>query len=102
MHLHATVEVHSIDANTRVVLNTKVNVLADTEAEVTRLGEIALLQFIFLDFQATLQDFLGLGPPDSDMNSNLFVTTDSEGTDSVASLACNGKQGISSVWPLPN
>jgi hypothetical protein len=62
-------------------------VFADTEAEVASLGEVALAQFVFLDLQATLENFLGLGTTDGNVNGNLFVTTDTEGTDGVASLA---------------
>lgn len=61
--------------------------LADTETEVTGLGEILLSQLIFLDLEATLEDLLGLGATDGNVDGNLFVTTDTEGTDSVASLA---------------
>jgi hypothetical protein len=62
-------------------------VLADTEAKVAGLGEVALPQFVFLDLEATLQDFLGLGATNSDVNGDLFVTTDTKGTDGVAGLA---------------
>lgn len=78
--------------------------LADAKAEVARLGEVALAQFVFLDLEATLKDFLGLslledparrhsqeslylGASDRDVDGNLFVTTDTKGTDGVASLA---------------
>lgn len=60
---------------------------ADTEAEVTGLGEVALSQLIFLDLEATLENLLSLGATDGDMHGNLFVTTDTEGTDGVAGLA---------------
>jgi hypothetical protein len=86
-NLHAAVEVHSIDTNRRVVLDTKINVFADAETEVTSLREVALAKFILLDLQSTLQDFLSLWPTDCNMHSDLFVTTDTEGTDSVSGLA---------------
>jgi hypothetical protein len=86
-HSHAAVEVHTVDTDTRVVLDTEVDVLADTEAEVAGLGEVLLSQLVFLDLEATLEDLLGLGATDGNVDGNLFVTTDTEGTDSVASLA---------------
>ena len=46
---HAAVEVHSVDTNRRVVLDTKIDVFADTEAEVASLREVALSEFVFLD-----------------------------------------------------
>jgi len=84
---HAAVEIHSVDTNRRVVLDTEIDVLADTETEVASLGEVALAQLIFLDLQSTLQDFLGLGATDGNVDSNLFVTTDTEGSDGVSGLA---------------
>lgn len=86
-YLHAAVEVHSVDTDCRVVLDTEINVLADTKTEVTGLGEVALAELIFLDLQATLQDFLGLWATDGNMNGDLLVTTNTEGTDSISGLA---------------
>ena len=84
---HAAVEVHAVDTNTGVVLDTQVNVLGDTEAEVAGLGEVALLQFVLLDLEATLEDLLSLGTTDGNVDGDLFVTTDTEGTDGVTGLA---------------
>jgi hypothetical protein len=85
---HAAVEVHSVDTNRRIVLDTKIDVFADTEAEVTSLREVALSEFVFLDLQSTLQDFLSLWSPDCDVHGDLLVTTDTEGSDGVSGLAC--------------
>jgi hypothetical protein len=57
---HAAVEVHAVDTNGRVVLDAKIDVFADTEAEVASLGEVALAQLVLLDLEATLKNFLGL------------------------------------------
>jgi hypothetical protein len=57
---HAAVEVHAVDTNRGVVLDTKIDVLADTEAEVASLGEVALAELVLLDLEATLENFLGL------------------------------------------
>ena len=61
--------------------------LADTETEVTGLGEVLLSQLVFLDLEATLEDLLSLGTTDGNVDGDLFVTTDAEGTDSVTGLA---------------
>jgi len=87
---HAAVEIHSIDTNSRVVLDTKIDVFADTETEVASLGEVALAEFVFLDLQSTLQDFLSLWSTDGDMYGNLLVTTDTECSDGVSGLAVDG------------
>jgi hypothetical protein len=108
---HAAVEVHAVDTDGRVVLDTKIDVLADTEAEVAGLGEVALAQLVLLDLEATLKNLLSLvirvsrtalyklvnffcscnylGATDGDVDSNLFVTTDTEGSDGVTGLACD-------------
>lgn len=57
---HAAVEVHAVDTDGGVVLDTKIDVLADTEAEVASLGEVALAQLVLLDLEATLKDLLSL------------------------------------------
>jgi len=88
IYLHAAVEIHSVNTDRRVVLDTEIDVFADTEAEVAGLREVALSEFVFLDLQSTLQDFLGLWSSDCDVHSNLLVTTDTEGSDGVSSLAC--------------
>lgn len=88
IYSHAAVEVHTVDTNAGVVLDTQVDVLGDTETEVAGRGEVALLQLVLLDLEATLEDLLRLGATDSNVDGNLFVTADTEGTDGVAGLAC--------------
>jgi hypothetical protein len=86
---HADVEVHTVDTDSWVVLDTEINVLGDTETEVTGLGEVALAELVLLDLETTLEDLLGLWTTDGDVNGDLLVTADTEGTDGVSSLACN-------------
>ena len=57
---HAAVEVHTVNTDGRVVLDTKIDVLADTEAEVAGLGEVALAKLVLLDLEATLENLLSL------------------------------------------
>lgn len=84
---HAAVEVHAVDTDTRVVLDAQVDVLGDTETEVAGLREVALAELVLLDLEATLEDFLSLGTTDGNVDSDLFVAADTEGTDGVAGLA---------------
>ena len=37
---HAAIEVHAVDTNSRIILDSKIDVLADTEPEVARLREV--------------------------------------------------------------
>lgn len=88
VYAHADVEVHSVDTDRRVVLDAQVDVLGDTETEVAGLGEVALPQLVLLDLEATLENLLSLGATDGDVDGDLFVAADTEGTDGVAGLAC--------------
>lgn len=63
---------------------------ANTEAKVASLREVSLLQLVFLDLEATLENLFGLGATDGDVDGDLFVTTNSECTDGVAGFACGG------------
>jgi hypothetical protein len=87
---HAAVEVHTVDTDGGVVLDTEIDVLGDTESEVAGLREVALAELVLLDLEATLENLLGLGATDGDVDSDLLVTADTEGTDGVAGLACEG------------
>jgi len=100
VYAHAAVEVHSVDTNGRVVLDAEIDVLRDTETEVASLREVALAELVFLDLEATLENLLGLGATDSNVNSDLLVTTDTEGSDSVAGLACNSSPSASLLLPF--
>ena len=62
--------------------------LRDTKAEVACFRKVSLAQLVLLDLQATLQDFFSLRTTNSDMDSDFLVTTDTEGSNSVAGLAC--------------
>jgi hypothetical protein len=57
---HAAVEVHAVNTDGGVVLDTEIDVLADTEAEVAGLGEVALAELVLLDLEATLENLLSL------------------------------------------
>lgn len=99
-HSHAAVEVHAVDTDAGVVLDTQIDVLADTEAEVTGLREVALPELVLLDLQATLEDLLSLGATDGDVDGDLFVTADTEGTDGVTGLAYSRAEKLSRQSPV--
>ena len=75
---HDGVEIHSVDTDRRIVLDTKVDVFRNTESEVAGLAEVLLAQFVFLDLESSLENFLGLGSSHCDVHGNLFVTSDTE------------------------
>ena len=86
-NVHAAVEIHAVDTDRWVVLDAKINVLRDAEAEVARLAEVALPQLVLLDLEATLEDLLCLGPADGDVDGDLLVTADTEGSDGESRFA---------------
>ena len=86
--------------NAGVVLDTQVDVLGDTETEVAGLGEVALAELVLLDLEATLEDLLSLGTTDGDVDGDLLVTADTEGTDGVTGLACGSVNPTSSSCSL--
>jgi hypothetical protein len=87
LYSHAAVEVHAVDTDRRIVLDTQIDMLRNTEPEVASLAEVALPQLVLLDLQTTLENLLCLWAADSDVDSDLLVTSDTEGSDGVACLA---------------
>lgn len=88
---HDDVEVHAEDTDTGVVSGTQVDVLLDTKAKVTHLGEVPSAQFVLLDLEPALENLLGLGSTDGNVHGDLLVTTDTERADGVARLGGNGR-----------
>ena len=86
---HAAVKVHAVDTNGRVILDTKIDVFRDTETKVARVREVLLPQLIFLDLETTFEDFFGFGPPDGNMDRDLFISADTERPNGVAGFACD-------------
>lgn len=83
---HDNVEVHTVDTDTWVVLDTQVNVLVNTETEVTGGREVLSLQLELLHSQASLQDLLSLWTSNGDVHRDLFVSSDTESSDGVSGL----------------
>jgi len=88
---HAAVEIHAVNANGRVVLDAKIDVFADAKAEVASLREVAGAQFVFLDFEASLENFFSLGSTHRDVHCDLLVTADTECSNGVAGFGVDGR-----------
>ena len=69
-----------------IVFDAQIDVFLNTEAESASLGEVALLQLVLLDLEATVEDLLSLGAADGAVARDFFVTSDTEGTDGVTGL----------------
>jgi len=79
------IEVHTINTDGRIVLKTKIDVLLDTETEVTLRGEASIRELELLDGKTLLENLLGLITLDGDEGGDLLITTNGEGTDGKAS-----------------
>merc|ERR1712168_163940 len=95
------VEIHSVDTNTRIVLDTQINMFGNTKAKIAGGREISLSQFVFLHLQSFLQDFFCLGTPHSAVDSNFLITTNTKRSDSIPGfgedwcLSCEGFKDLS-------
>lgn len=83
--LHDDVEIHTVNARVRVILDAKIDVLGDTETPVPVLGEVLALKLELLHGKALGDDVLGLLTAHGDVGRDLLVTPDTEGTHGVAS-----------------
>ena len=94
LNLHAAVKVHAVDTNCRVVLDSQIDMFANTKPKVACLRKVPLLQLIFLHLETALKNFFGFRTSDCDMDSNLLVTTNTESPDCVSGLAYNRKCSV--------
>ena len=78
-------EVHAVNARRRVVLDTQINVFLDTKTEVARLREVLAQKFVLLHLKTAVKNLLGEFPTNRHVARNLFVTTNTERADRVAS-----------------
>src|ERR1700731_4179913 len=83
-------ELLTVNTNGRIVLDTKINVFLDTETKVTGSREVTSQKLVLLDLETTLKNFLSLGATDGDVDRDLFVTTDTEGTDGITGFGVDG------------
>lgn len=67
------------------LLDSQVNVFLNTKAKTTGITEISPQKFIFLDLQTALQKLHCLVASNSDVACNLFIPSNTEGTDGVPS-----------------
>ena len=75
------VEIHTENTGVGVVLDSEINVLVDTESEVSGVREVLLHELVLLDLEAALQNLQSLLTTDGDVHGDLLVTADGESTD---------------------
>ena len=52
------VEIHTVNTNGRIILDTQINVFLDTEPEVTVLGKVVTAQLVFFDLKEKCKNWL--------------------------------------------
>ena len=87
------VEIHTENTGVGVVLDSEINVLVDTESEVSRIGEVLLHELVLLHLQTALQNLQSLLTTDGDVHRDLLVTADGESTDGETGYSIMGR-----VW----
>lgn len=80
------VEIHTVNTSRWVILDTQINMLIDTESEVTGGAEVILVKFVFLNLQSRLKKLQGLLTTDGDVGGDLLVTTNGKSTDCISGL----------------
>ena len=88
------VEIHTVNSYAWIVFDTQIDVFVNTETKVSRRGEIGIFKFEFFDFQTTFQNFRSFLTTNSAVDCNLFISTNVEGTNSVAGLKERGNGSI--------
>lgn len=58
--LHDDVKVHTVNTDAGVVFDSQIDMFLNTEAESATSGKVALFQFVFLDLESPIENFLGL------------------------------------------
>lgn len=80
---HATIK-HQKNKEKLNILDSKINMLLDAKTKTSSITKIPPQQFIFLHFQSTLQKLHGLLPSNSHIASNLLITSNPKGSNSVS------------------
>jgi len=88
--LEDDIEVHTENTGGGIVLDTKIDMLIDTEAEVALVGEVGSLKLVLLNLESGVEELLSLSASDSHMHSNFLISLDRERSDGVASLRLDG------------
>lgn len=94
-NIHAAIEIHPVDTNCRIILDSQIDMFTDAETEIAGLREVPPLQFVFLNLQPSLENFFSFWTADGDVNSDFLITADTECSDGVAGFAYErtSKQG---------
>jgi len=81
---HDGIKIHAKDTNRGVVPRPEVDMFLNPKPKVARLGKVTPTELVLLHLEAALEDLLGLGPANRDVDGDLLVTPDAELADSVA------------------
>ncbi len=79
------VEVHTEDTGEWIILDTQIDMLLNTESEVSSVGKVDFSQLSVLHFQSSFKNLISLISSDGNVSSNFFVSFNTEASDSVSS-----------------
>ena len=74
------VEVHTVDTNGGIVLDTQIDMLVNTEAEVSLIRETSPPQLVLLDLESSFEDLLSLGTSHRAPAGDFLVPPDTKGS----------------------
>lgn len=78
------IEIQVGEGETRRILDSKIDVLLNTKTEVAIGAEVSVLELKLAHLQSLLEDLSSLLSTDCNVNSDLLIPTDTEGSDGVA------------------
>jgi len=85
--LKDNVKVHTENTSEWVILDTQINVLLNTETEVSSVWEVNFSQLSVLAFKSSFENLVSLISSDGDVSCDLFVSLDTEWSDGIS---CSG------------
>jgi hypothetical protein len=88
---HDHIKIHTENPDTRVIPRTEIDVLLNPEPKVARVRKVLSSELVLFYFETPLEDLLGFGTADGDVDGDLFVSADREGADGVTGFGGHGR-----------
>jgi|LakMenEpi03Aug12_release.lakeMendotaPanAssembly.Ray.scaffolds.fasta_scaffold169254_3 hypothetical protein len=88
--LEDDVKVHTEDTSEGIIFHSEVNMFLDTESEASCIRKVLFFELTILNFESTLEDFVGLVTSDSDVNGDLLISLDGEASNGVTGARWDG------------
>jgi len=79
------IKVHAEDTGEGIIFNTQINVLLNTKTKTASIRKVSFLKLSILHLKTSFKNFISLISSDGHMNSNLFVSLNTETSDCISS-----------------